>query len=1637
MSSIDERTVKMQFDNDLFMKRAKDTQKTMADVNKSVDSAGKSKGLLDLNSNMEKVSVTASKMAVVTTTALATIANKVTNVGINLAKSLTFDPIKQGFSEYESLLTKQNTIMNATGKSAKVVKGYLNQLNSYSDQTIYSFGNMTESITKFVNAGVPLPRAVTSIKGIANAAAFAGASTEEANRAMFAFSQSMQTGFIMLNDWQQIENANMGTIQFKEQLLKAAVAAGTLTKKGNEFVTKSGKVISATKGWRDGLQEQWATTGVLNAALGKYADKTTVLGKKAFAAAQDVRTFSAFMDTLKESIGSGWSQIFTSLFGNLKQSTKMWTGLSNAVGGVVQSFFGFATTTLKTWRQMGGFQKTIQGFKNLLAPFGALLRAIGDAWSAAFPNSGKGAGKALYGLSAGFEAVTRPLQLLASGITALTPALTVFFQLIKISGTLIKRAGEEIGEFVGNALGLVDLKAPSSGGFLGFVKKIASAIADAVDQIDDLLSKGSSLKDAFGSVDIDLPSIPKLPSFGSSDSGDKAKSSAASASGQIASGYEAAASRVKAAAKSVKDGASDMASDAQSAGSVILNIFGKIGEVISYVWNALGGFFDDFTADDVIAGFNLAVLSTLAISIARFLNTITGSINGFAGSGKLFKELLEGAGDALGSFQTQARAKLILNIGIAIGILAASLWLLSRIPKDKLVTALGALGALFFMLNVTMKNMTATLKSTDGVVKGFNFIALAAGIMILGAAMILLATACLIMNKVEWQSIAKGIITMAAAMAVMQALGKLSQGAAKNMIAGAVAIGVVAAAMIVLAGALLLFKLIDWGSMGKAGAALLGISVAVGALALIPYAGIAKVGLAMLTASVGMIALANALILFDLVNWTAMAKAGIMMVALAISLAVIMAVGGPASAATLLALAGAMIGLALACIIFNNVEWASIAKATVVLTVLLAALAVGAVILTVFLYAIAPVAPVLIILAAGFFLLGLGLLAFAAAMAIAITLGAAGVAAFAALATGAAVAVAVFLQTLALQAPIMKDSFLKILQTLIDTIVESVPMIIQGFKDLWKAVMNELISPAKKKDMQRTGQDWIDVLYESLNKNMPRIVDYAGRLVVKFILGMQKNAADIAAAGVGLIVEVLKGITSKLGDLQKAGADLIIKWITGMATQYARIADAAAKAVIQFINNMSKAIDNNSEALGRAMGNLGVQMVKGLITGIASMAGEALNEVKNLAGNMVSAAKDKLKIFSPSRVFKSIGKFLVEGLTNGIQENAASAIVAVASMVGGQIAVASAYVSKFVQGLDQQAIAARAKADGLASAAAKAAKAADAQQKRAAKTKKNKEDDKQANRAAKAADRIDKQAAKADKAAQAAENKSSKAAERADRQKEYEQATLLEKAQMRSEDAQGQMDAAKAAERRAAADLAEANALDRQAKAKGVSAKDRKALEKEADRLRRQAKIEAAKANANLKGAGLSAADALRLQQAAGAEAAKMFQDAYEADAKSAADDAAFDKLSNTEKAKLRREQAAALKAKADKDIADAKVLAYTDLEAANALAEQAIAEAARARDMLEEAQQYEDGTSGPGGASGAVTNLDMTDAAAVAVNNYADLYDSAYAAASRGSTVEFNQTIVTPDASDPVEVYRRTDNLLTYAGDKLIHPAA
>ena len=355
---IDERVVEMRFDNAQFEKNVSTTMSTLEKLKQSLNLTGAAKGFEDINAAAKKIDMNGLANSVDTVglkfNALYTIAdqtlrnitNRVEQVIERTLKMFTIEPVTTGFNEYELKMGSVQTIMASTGESLDTVNRYLNELNEYSDRTIYSFSDMTQNIGKFTNAGVKLEDAVLAIKGISNEAAVSGANANEASRAMYNFAQALSAGYVKLIDWKSIENANMATVEFKKYLLEAAEAAGTVEKQANGMYkvlstnaqgSTFDQLIDATHYFNDSLNYQWMTTDALVNTLKAYADETTDIGKKAYASAQDIKTFSQMMDTLKESAQSGWAMTWELIIGDFETAKKTWTVVGQTIGAMIDS----------------------------------------------------------------------------------------------------------------------------------------------------------------------------------------------------------------------------------------------------------------------------------------------------------------------------------------------------------------------------------------------------------------------------------------------------------------------------------------------------------------------------------------------------------------------------------------------------------------------------------------------------------------------------------------------------------------------------------------------------------------------------------------------------------------------------------------------------------------------------------------------------------------------------------------------------------------------------------------------------------------------------------------------------------------------------------------------------------------------------------------------------------------------------------------------------------------------------------------------------------------------------------------------------------------------------------------------------
>ena len=707
----------MQFDNQNFESGVSKTMNSLQQLNEKLKMKDSSKGLDGVNESLNKLSgfgmsgltsgvetVTArfSALGVMATTALANITNSAVNAGKNLVKSFAIDPVTDGFNEYELKMNSIQTILTNTAKQGTTlddVNAALNELNEYSDKTIYNFAQMTDNIGKATAAGLNLEDAVTFVKGMSNAAAGFGVDSTRMAGATYQMTQALSAGVVKLQDWRSLEQAGMGGSMMQEEMYKTAESMGVFVDKSIPF--------------RDSLESGWLTAEVFTKAMKNMGNDTSLTK-----AASEVTSFTKLMGTLKEQVGSGWAMSFEHIFGDKEESTKLWTGISETLGELITKSSDSRNKILSDWKDLGGRDDIIKGFTNIFQSLGKGFKSIGEAWNEVFPSM---SGEKLVELSAKFKDFSENFKMSDETASKLKNTFKGVFSVFDT----VKDAVVGVVKGFTPLLGVIK---PIGSGFLTITSSIGSfvsKIGDAANRSKIFEKIGNGIKTAFEAVGTAL-----------STAGDK-----------------------------VSEFISKM-----SVGNVfdtVGKVFSKVGEVISKVASGIGQAIGSINFETItnigktLAGVGIfKVLKDLFDKFKGIGDDLTGVFDSFKGIGENVKNVLDSVKDSLTAYQNSLNAGTLIKLATAIGILAASLLVLSSIDPARLATALAGMAVVFGELTLAMMaiNKVGNIK----------------GLMKTSTSMILMATAMLVMagalktlSSISIGEMATGLVGLAAALGTM------------------------------------------------------------------------------------------------------------------------------------------------------------------------------------------------------------------------------------------------------------------------------------------------------------------------------------------------------------------------------------------------------------------------------------------------------------------------------------------------------------------------------------------------------------------------------------------------------------------------------------------------------------------------------------------------------------------------------------------------------------------------------------------------------------------------------------------------------------------------------------------------------
>ena len=963
-TEIDEKVVEMRFDNRQFEKGVQTSLSTIDKLRQSLDLNGATKGLENvdaaarrvnmsgLGSAVEAVGLKFNAMYTIADQALRNITNSAMHYGKKIVDSLTIEPVKMGFKEYETQINSVQTILANTkskGSTLDDVNGALDELNTYADKTIYNFTEMTRNIGTFTAAGVDLETSVSSIKGIANLAAVSGSTSQQASTAMYQLSQALAAGKVQLMDWNSVVNAGMGGQVFQDALKRTATNMGTNV---DAMIKKYGS-------FRESLtQGEWLTSEVLTETLtqlsGAYTEADLLakgytkeqakeileLADTAVSAATEVKTFTQLFDTLKEAAQSGWTQTWELIVGDFEEAKGLLTNISNVVGNIINGMSEARNKLLQGWKDAGGRDDLLESFSNIWEGLKTIVTPIKEAFREIIPpitvqhlvNFTKG----LKDLTAKFklsDTASDNLKRTFKGLFAIVDIVRqVFVAIVKALGPILVILGKLVGvifsatAFLGDWIVKFNDLVKGSDVFNKVLQGLVGVITKVVNAIEKLFSivKQKLINPGWEAFHGLLERIYER----------------FSGTGEAAEGFGAKISEMFKSLGSAISGGGFMKT-LKSVWDTVVKIGSKLTEVLGSVFEKLAKSAGNANFSGVMDFLNLLATGGIGVGIFAAIKGLPGGlkdifkgiaepVSGLKGIVDGFTDILDGLKGCLEAYQTQLKAGALIKIATAIAILAASLLVLSLIDSDKLTMAIVAISALFAELMTSMGIFTKIAGHTKSTMKA------CVAMISISIAVLILASALKKIADLSLGELATGLLGVTALTAVVVAAAKALGQGGKTVIKGAARMVIFAAAIKVLASACKVLSTLSWEELAKG---LLGVGVLMAEVSLFlktaKFSGKAvgtATGIVILAAAIKI--LASACSDFGQMSWSEIGKGLAAIGALLAELAIFTNLTGNAkhvisTGISLIAIAAAMKIFASAMTDMSGMSWEEVARGLV------------------------------------------------------------------------------------------------------------------------------------------------------------------------------------------------------------------------------------------------------------------------------------------------------------------------------------------------------------------------------------------------------------------------------------------------------------------------------------------------------------------------------------------------------------------------------------------------------------------------------------------------------------------------------------------------------------------------------------
>lgn len=539
------------------------------------------------------------------------------------------------------------------------------------------------------------------------------------------------------------------------------------------------------------------------------------MGKTANDAATKVKTFTQLFDTLKEAAQSGWTQSWEIIVGDFEEAKELLTEVSDTFSAVINASADARNKMLQDWKDLGGRTMMIEAVKNVFEGLVSVAKPVREAFNEIFPPM---TGKQLAEITERIRDLTAKFKMGEESSKNLKNTFKGVFAVLDIVGQAFKAVAGGVGELIGLFIPAGNGVLSLTGSFGEYLVKLdetvkktdvfGKAVSTVVDIVNTAITfvkiAGEKVKE-FGKAageKFDFPGFELFHSF--LERVHDRMAQIGDGAGKMKSGVIVAFEMMGEALEKCK-----FLKVMEALWTAVKVIAGGIADAVGTMMGTLAEKLGNADFSGVLDILNSIAVGGIALSVSKFLKSVTEPLEGLNGVLEGVTGILDGVRGCFEAYQTNLKAGTLLKIGAAIALLAGSIVAISLIDSDKLSASLGAITVLFANLLGAMAIFNKISSDTGKVSKACT------AMIAMSVAVSILAGALKKVSDLDWGELARGLVGIAGLTTIVVASSKAMASSQKQVMKGATSLIIFGAAIKILASACEDLSKLQWDELGR------------------------------------------------------------------------------------------------------------------------------------------------------------------------------------------------------------------------------------------------------------------------------------------------------------------------------------------------------------------------------------------------------------------------------------------------------------------------------------------------------------------------------------------------------------------------------------------------------------------------------------------------------------------------------------------------------------------------------------------------------------------------------------------------------------------------------------------------------